>query len=61
MKHRPFIGQRVTLIDNPTRRGTIRSVRKAARRSFWNVQVSIHHEGDQDHGLTLDSISTCWQ
>jgi hypothetical protein len=60
VKTRPFLTQRVTSPDDPTHHPVIVRVRKAARRSFWNVDVRIEHRGHADDGLVIQSISSCW-
>jgi hypothetical protein len=51
---KPTLGQRVCFIDDPAQKVTILRVRKAARRSFYNLTVRL------DSGETFESISSCW-
>jgi hypothetical protein len=51
---KPTPGQRVCFIDDPAQKVTILRVRKAARRSFYNLTVRL------DSGETFESISSCW-
>jgi hypothetical protein len=44
---RPSVTQRVTSSDDRMHHGVIVRVRKAARRSFWNVDVRIEHPATQ--------------
>ena len=51
---KPRVGQRVCFIDDPNQKVTILRVRKAARRSFYNLTVR------PDSGQKFESISSCW-
>lgn len=51
----PFhIDQRVKLIENPKRKGTVKRVRGAANYHYWYVDVQM------DDGEFIPSIDGCW-